>query len=124
MFFFQMSTKIDQAAYLLFETEMKTRCYFLDKKIIIEQSSVFRMKPYLTELRETEGQERFYQQIRNTVSGCQQKWKLMPKVSLLALCILCEPAFCVQEIKDRYLVQAKEMDVSRKERIDKEKPKV
>ena len=40
------------------------------------------MKSHLLNVRATEGQEAFYDQIRNSVAGCRQKWKTMPKVDL------------------------------------------
>eukprot|EP00092_Neocalanus_flemingeri_P053901 GFUD01063433.1.p1 GENE.GFUD01063433.1~~GFUD01063433.1.p1 ORF type:complete len:185 (-),score=51.89 GFUD01063433.1:64-618(-) len=66
-----MSTKVEQAAYLIFENDMKLR-----------------MKPHLLYVKETEGQEEYYQKIRN----CRKKWKCMTK-----------------ELKANYLAQAREI---------------
>ena len=69
------------------------------------------MKPHLITIREKEGQEAFYQQIRNTVAGCQSKWKSLPK-----------------EIKEKYIKQAKEnmrdLGETRKDPVSKENSKV
>jgi hypothetical protein len=38
------------------------------------------MKPVLLNLKEEEGIDVFIYQIRNTIAGCRDKWKKMPKV--------------------------------------------
>ena len=49
------------------------------------------MKPVLLNLKEEEGIDVFIYQIRNTIAGCRDKWKKMPK-----------------EMKEAYIQKAKE----------------
>jgi len=70
-----MSKGADQEAYLIFENDMKER-----------------MKPVLLKLKEEEGVDVFIHQIRNTIAGCREKWKKMPK-----------------EMKEVYILKAKEL---------------
>ena len=39
------------------------------------------MKPHLLDIREKEGRDVFFDQIRNCVAVCRQKWKTMAKAS-------------------------------------------
>ena len=76
--------KLELVAYKIFEEEMKIRfyIYLLKKRFNIENS--LRMKPHLLEIKETEGDEEFYSNIRNCVAGCKLKWKSMHKVCYFA----------------------------------------
>jgi hypothetical protein len=38
------------------------------------------MKAHLLKVKEEEGVEIFLNKIRNTIAGCREKWKKMPKV--------------------------------------------
>ena len=40
------------------------------------------MKPEIMRIKEDEGYEAYFESIRNTVAGCRQKWKVLPKVNL------------------------------------------
>ena len=66
----------------------------------------------MLEIRENEGRDVFFDQIRNCVAGCRQKWKTMPR-----------------DIKMQYCTRAKEQMEetavdNRKEPANKKKSKV
>ena len=43
------------------------------------------MKDYLLKVKEEEGIESFIDKIRNSIAGCREKWKKMPKVKRVFL---------------------------------------
>ena len=80
-----MSQKLEMAAYKLFEEAMKTR--FVNISICghsIYMLILIRMKPHLMAIKDNQGEEEFYKNIRNTVAGCKTKWKNMNKVQWIS----------------------------------------
>ena len=70
------------------------------------------MKPHLLEIKETEGDEEFYSNIRNCVAGCKLKWKSMHKVCYFTNNISWLKGFLSQDIKTEYFTQAKTKQAS------------
>ena len=83
-----MASKQEGIAYKIFVEEMRESFGKVKKLIAYRLFINVRMKPYIVEFKQMEGEDVFFASIKNCVAGCRSKWKTMSKVNHIAIFLI------------------------------------